>query len=68
MSEIYVFGYDEDQGLICYGSMDPEFNGGYAAKMRCKACGTAWLDVNYVDGFDTCPKCGAHGRQVIAVE
>lgn len=68
MSKIYVLDYDEVQGLVDYGSVDSEFNGGYAAKMRCKACGAAWLDVNYVDGFDTCPKCGASGRKVIAVE
>lgn len=68
MSKIFIMDYDKVHGLINYGSMDLEFNGGYATKMRCKACGAAWLDVNYVDGHDTCPKCGASGRKVIAVE
>lgn len=68
MSKIYVFDYDKVHGLVNYGSMDSEFNGGYAAKMGCKACGAAWLDVNHLDGHHTCPQCGASGRKIIAVE
>ena len=69
MTKVFVLDYDAINGLVDYGSMDSDDNGGWAAKMRCKACGAAWLDINHLGGYDTCPNCGAHGRKyVIAVE
>lgn len=65
MAKIFVMDYDAVYGFVNYGSMDEDDNGGYAAKMRCKKCGAAWLDINYVDGYDTCPECGAHGKRYI---
>ena len=52
-------------GIVDYGVFDTETNGGYATKMRCKSCGNAWISENYVDGNDTCPKCGATGKGCI---
>ena len=68
MSKICVYDYDAVCGFVSYGSMDSEKNGGYAAKMRCKKCGAAWLDINHVDGYFTCPDCGASGRNVMTVK
>lgn len=65
--KVFVYDYDKVNGFVNYGTMDSEYNGGYAAKMRCKECGAAWLDINHVDGYFTCPKCGARGKNVIPV-
>ena len=68
MTKIFIMDCDAVYGFVNYGSMDLEDNGGYATKMRCKKCGNAWLDINYVAGYDTCPKCGASGKTVMAIK
>ena len=68
MATIFVYDYDPVYGFVDYGSMDSETNGGWAAKMRCKKYGAAWLNVNHIDGYTTCPECGASGRNVFAVK
>lgn len=65
MAKIHIYDCDAVYGFVNYGSMDSEDNGGYATKMRCKKCGAAWLDINHVSGYDTCPKCGAQGDKYI---
>lgn len=52
MLKIHIMDCDAIYGLVDYGYLDSETNGGYAAKMRCRKCGAAWLDINYVDGHD----------------
>ena len=68
MTKIHVYDYDAVYGFVDYGSVDSEDNGGYSAKMRCKKCGAAWLDINHLDGHFTCPDCGASGKNVIAIK
>lgn len=65
MVQMFVYDYDAIHGFVNYGVMGEEDNGGYAAKMRCKKCGAAWLDINYIDGYDACPKCGARGKKYV---
>lgn len=65
MLKIHIMDCDAIYGLVDYGYLDSETNGGYAAKMRCRKCGAAWLDVNYVDGHDTCPECGSYGHRFV---
>lgn len=60
-----IIDYNAITGFVDYGECDSEINGGYTAKMRCKKCGNAWLSANYVDGYFTCPKCGATGKTVV---
>lgn len=67
MAKIQIMDYDAVHGFVDYGEVDLEKNGGYSAKMRCKKCGAAWIDINHVDGYFTCPKCGASDRSVIAI-
>lgn len=67
MARIFIYDCDAVYGFVYYGSMDEDDNGGYAAKMRCRKCGAAWLDINHLDGYFTCPKCGASGGSVMAV-
>ena len=68
MNKVRIMDYDAVHGFVDYGEVDLEKNGGYSAKMRCKKCGAAWIDINYVDGHDTCPKCNTSGKNVIAME
>ena len=63
--KVTIMEYDAVHGFANFGEMDFEKNGGYAAKMRCKKCGAAWLDVNHQNGYDTCPECGTNSRRHI---
>lgn len=64
-SKVRILDYDAVHGFVDYGEVDLKKNGGYSAKMRCKKCGAAWLDINHLNGYDTCPKCGASGREYV---
>lgn len=68
MTKIHIYDFDAVYGFVDYGSMDSKDNGSYATKMRCKKCGAAWLDINHVDGYFTCPKCNASGTSVITIK
>lgn len=69
MGKIRVLDYDAVFGFVDYGEVDAEKNGGYYAKMRCRNCGAAWLDINHVDGYCTCPKCGTNKRgHILAID
>ena len=39
MLKIHIMDCDAIYGLVDYGYLDSETNGGYAAKMRCRKCG-----------------------------
>ena len=62
MNKIRVIDCNAVFGCVDYGEVDLDKNGGYFAKMRCRQCGAAWIDINHLDGYFTCPKCGTSKR------
>ena len=62
MEKLRIIDYDAVFGFVDYGEVDLYKNGGYSAKMRCRKCGAAWIDINHLDGYFTCPKCGTNKR------
>lgn len=69
MDKIRVIDYNPVFGFVDYGEVDLDKNGGYCAKMRCKRCGAAWIDINHLDGHFTCPNCGTSKKgHIMSVE
>lgn len=67
--KIRVINYDVIVGFVDYGTIDSEKNGGWSTKLRCRKCGAAWLAENYINGYNTCPKCNITSEKyVIPVE
>ena len=67
--KIRVINYDVIVVFVDYGTIDSEKNGGWSTKLRCRKCGAAWLAENYINGYNTCPKCNITSEKyVIPVE
>ena len=63
-NEFSIINIDPIYGFVDYGKYKfrKSNHTEYITKVRCKKCGAAWLAENYVNGFDTCPKCEVTGR------